>query len=143
MPFTHPTTSAITYSLDDGKTKFYDLLQLVEFYQLNKGTLCAKLSHFVINKPIVATESSHLRSESPESNSSCKHANSDVSLDSSKNAEEGASSSSSSASNSATDNNHNSKAKASTMETSEEEESVTNNQLLDNEAPMPSEDEEN
>lgn len=138
MPFTHPTTSAITYSLDDGKTKFYDLLQLVEFYQLNKGTLCAKLSHFVINKP-----ESHLRSESPESNSSCKHANSDVSLDSSKNmAEEGASSSSSSA-HSATDNNHNSKAKASTMETSSEEESVTNNPMLDNEAPMPSEDEEN
>ena len=75
MPFTHPSTSAVTYSLDEGKTKFYDLLQLVEFYQLNKGTLCGKLTHFVINKISVT------RSESPtDSTSSCKHA-SDVSLD--------------------------------------------------------------
>ena len=76
MPFTHPSTSAVTYSLDEGKTKFYDLLQLVEFYQLNKGTLCGKLTHFVINKISVTH-----RSESPtDSTSSCKHA-SDVSLD--------------------------------------------------------------
>ena len=75
MPFTHPSTSAVTYSLDEGKTKFYDLLQLVEFYQLNKGTLCGKLTHFMINKISVT------RSESPtDSTSSCKHA-SDVSLD--------------------------------------------------------------
>lgn len=76
MPFTHPSTSAVTYSLDEGKTKFYDLLQLVEFYQLNKGSLCGKLTHFVINKISVTH-----RSESPtDSTSSCKHA-SDVSLD--------------------------------------------------------------
>jgi len=92
MPFTNPSTSAVTYSLDEGKTKFYDLLQLVEFYQLNKGTLCGKLTHFVINKISVT------RSESPtDSTSSCKHA-SDVSLDSSKEA--------------STDDNHNSKANA-------------------------------
>jgi len=89
MPFTHPTTSAVSYSLDDGKTKFYDLLQLVEFYQLNKASLCTKLTHFVINK--ISSE----RSSSPtESSDSCKHA-SDVSLDSSKEA--------------STDDNHNSK----------------------------------
>ena len=33
------TPDGVVYSVDDGKTKFYDLLQLVEFYQLNAGTL--------------------------------------------------------------------------------------------------------
>ena len=34
-----PSPEGVVYSLDDGKTKFYDLLQLVEFYQLNAGSL--------------------------------------------------------------------------------------------------------
>lgn len=33
------------YSLDDGNTRFSDLLQLVEFYQLNRGVLPCKLKH--------------------------------------------------------------------------------------------------
>ncbi|XP_067891333.1 growth factor receptor-bound protein 14 isoform X6 [Heterodontus francisci] len=33
------------YSLDEGHTKFTDLIQLVEFYQLNKGMLPCKLKH--------------------------------------------------------------------------------------------------
>lgn len=33
------------YSLDDGHTKFSDLIQLVEFYQLNRGVLPCKLRH--------------------------------------------------------------------------------------------------
>ncbi|XP_051565560.1 growth factor receptor-bound protein 14-like [Myxocyprinus asiaticus] len=33
------------YSLDDGNTRFTDLLQLVEFYQVNKGILPCKLRH--------------------------------------------------------------------------------------------------
>ncbi|XP_039593472.1 growth factor receptor-bound protein 10 isoform X1 [Polypterus senegalus] len=33
------------FSLDDGNTKFTDLIQLVEFYQLNKGVLPCKLKH--------------------------------------------------------------------------------------------------
>uniref|UniRef100_A0A3B1JIA2 SH2 domain-containing protein n=1 Tax=Astyanax mexicanus TaxID=7994 RepID=A0A3B1JIA2_ASTMX len=33
------------YSLDDGNTRFTDLLQLVEFYQLNRGVLPCKLKH--------------------------------------------------------------------------------------------------
>ena len=48
MPHVHPTSSAVTYSLDEGKTKFFDLLQLVEFYQLNKGTLNSKLTHYIV-----------------------------------------------------------------------------------------------
>ncbi|MEQ2172069.1 hypothetical protein GOODEAATRI_017177 [Goodea atripinnis] len=32
-------------SLDDGVTKFTDLIQLVEFYQLNRGVLPCKLKH--------------------------------------------------------------------------------------------------
>ncbi|XP_051881793.1 growth factor receptor-bound protein 14-like [Pristis pectinata] len=34
---------AMYYSLDEGRTKFTDLVQLVEFYQLNKGVLPCKL----------------------------------------------------------------------------------------------------
>lgn len=116
MPSTNPTTSAVTYSLDEGKTKFFDLLQLVEFYQLNKGSLLTKLSHYVIcscQKDV----SSQQRSESPtESNSSCKHA-SDVSLDSSKVASDHQNSK-------ITDDNHNSKGSSrakTSMETSSEE----------------------
>lgn len=33
------------YSLDDGHTRFADLIQLVEFYQLNRGVLPCKLKH--------------------------------------------------------------------------------------------------
>ncbi|MBN3326388.1 GRB14 protein, partial [Atractosteus spatula] len=33
------------FSLDDGHTRFTDLIQLVEFYQLNKGVLPCKLKH--------------------------------------------------------------------------------------------------
>ncbi|XP_012691932.2 growth factor receptor-bound protein 14 isoform X1 [Clupea harengus] len=33
------------YSLDEGHTRFSDLLQLVEFYQLNRGVLPCKLRH--------------------------------------------------------------------------------------------------
>ena len=40
LPFVQLSTpDGVVYSVDDGKTKFYDLLQLVEFYQLNAGTL--------------------------------------------------------------------------------------------------------
>lgn len=35
-------------SLDDGNTKFSDLIQLVDFYQLNKGVLPCKLKHHCI-----------------------------------------------------------------------------------------------
>lgn len=35
----------VFYSLDDGNTRFSDLLQLVEFYQLNRGVLPCKLKH--------------------------------------------------------------------------------------------------
>lgn len=37
--------SELFYSLDDGHTRFTDLLQLVEFYQLNRGVLPCKLKH--------------------------------------------------------------------------------------------------
>lgn len=39
---------AHVYSLDQGFTKFYDLLQLVEFYQLNAGVLPTRLTHYVV-----------------------------------------------------------------------------------------------
>uniref|UniRef100_A0A674KIR2 Growth factor receptor bound protein 14 n=1 Tax=Terrapene triunguis TaxID=2587831 RepID=A0A674KIR2_9SAUR len=34
------------YTLDDGHTRFTDIIQLVEFYQLNKGVLPCKLKHY-------------------------------------------------------------------------------------------------
>nr|XP_048725837.1 growth factor receptor-bound protein 14 isoform X3 [Caretta caretta] len=34
------------YTLDEGHTRFTDLIQLVEFYQLNKGVLPCKLKHY-------------------------------------------------------------------------------------------------
>ncbi|XP_034186759.1 growth factor receptor-bound protein 7 isoform X3 [Osmia lignaria lignaria] len=37
------------YTLDKGITKFYDLLQLIEFYQLNAGCLPTRLTHYVQN----------------------------------------------------------------------------------------------
>ncbi|XP_051161762.1 growth factor receptor-bound protein 14-like isoform X2 [Leptopilina boulardi] len=39
----------VLYTLDKGATKFYDLLQLIEFYQLNSGSLPTRLTHFVNN----------------------------------------------------------------------------------------------
>uniref|UniRef100_A0A3Q3VQP6 Uncharacterized protein n=1 Tax=Mola mola TaxID=94237 RepID=A0A3Q3VQP6_MOLML len=35
----------VLYSLDDGQTRFTDLIQLVEFYQLNRGVLPCKVKH--------------------------------------------------------------------------------------------------
>lgn len=47
--FSHPPQceddGQIFFSLDDGATKFTDLIQLVEFYQLNRGVLPCKLRH--------------------------------------------------------------------------------------------------
>jgi len=43
------TSESVVYSIDDGKTKFYDLLQLVEFYQLNGGSLPSRLKHYIVN----------------------------------------------------------------------------------------------
>ncbi|XP_011307121.1 growth factor receptor-bound protein 14 isoform X1 [Fopius arisanus] len=37
------------YTLDKGVTKFYDLIQLVDFYQLNAGSLPTRLTHYVGN----------------------------------------------------------------------------------------------
>ncbi|KAM9776252.1 growth factor receptor-bound protein 10-like isoform X1 [Syngnathus typhle] len=37
--------SQVFFSLDDGATKFTDLIHLVEFYQLNRGVLPCKLKH--------------------------------------------------------------------------------------------------
>ncbi|XP_076360903.1 growth factor receptor-bound protein 14-like isoform X3 [Tachypleus tridentatus] len=40
----------ICLSLDGGRTKFYDLLQLIEFHQLNLGCLPTKLTHFLVHQ---------------------------------------------------------------------------------------------
>lgn len=45
LPISSP--EGVLYSIDDGKTKFYDLLQLVEFHQLNTGCLPVRLQHYL------------------------------------------------------------------------------------------------
>jgi len=43
--------STAFYSLDEGKTRFYDLMQMVEFYTLNQGALNARLTQYIVKKP--------------------------------------------------------------------------------------------
>jgi len=50
------TAEGVVYSIDDGKTKFYDLLQLVEYYQLNHGCLPVRLLHYLTCSPSPAGE---------------------------------------------------------------------------------------
>lgn len=47
-----PVNDQVWFSLDHGVTKFYDLLQLVEFYQLNAGSLPTRLMHYVVQVPV-------------------------------------------------------------------------------------------
>lgn len=60
IPILDPTRDAHVFSLDNGVTKFYDLLQLIEFYQLNAGCLPTRLTHYVTenNSPIKSHASS-------------------------------------------------------------------------------------
>ncbi|KAG5888925.1 hypothetical protein JTB14_019420 [Gonioctena quinquepunctata] len=46
-PIMDPLRDRAVFSIDNGATKFYDLLQLVEFYQLNAGCLPTRLTHYV------------------------------------------------------------------------------------------------
>lgn len=52
----------VLFSLDDGHTRFTDLIQLVEFYQLNCGVLPCKLKHHCTRIALWAR--SHRRSQS-------------------------------------------------------------------------------
>lgn len=47
-----PINDQVCFTLDNGVTKFYDLLQLVEFYQLNAGSLPTRLMHYVVQIPV-------------------------------------------------------------------------------------------
>ena len=59
MLYLNPTTyyyvfqdvvdGCVTYSIDDCRTRFFDLLQMVEFYQLNRGTLSTRLTHYIVS----------------------------------------------------------------------------------------------
>ncbi|CAG9825382.1 unnamed protein product [Phaedon cochleariae] len=46
-PTLDPLRHRAVLTVDSGATKFYDLLQLVEFYQLNAGCLPTRLTHYV------------------------------------------------------------------------------------------------
>lgn len=50
-PLSDMQRDTICYTLDSGQTKFYDLLQLVEFYQLNTGSLPTRLTHYLVQSP--------------------------------------------------------------------------------------------
>ncbi|CAH1721664.1 unnamed protein product [Aphis gossypii] len=47
-----PINDQVCFTLDNGVIKFYDLLQLVEFYQLNAGSLPTRLMHYVVQVPV-------------------------------------------------------------------------------------------
>lgn len=49
VPQRSVSTGKHSVSLDSGHTCFYDVLQLVEFYQLNRGALPTQLTHFISN----------------------------------------------------------------------------------------------
>lgn len=48
QPLHDTVRDTVCYTLDCGKTKFYDLLQLIEFYQLNVGSLPTRLTHYLV-----------------------------------------------------------------------------------------------
>ncbi|KAL0277009.1 UNVERIFIED_CONTAM: hypothetical protein PYX00_004443 [Menopon gallinae] len=50
-PLADPQRDTVCYTLDNGITKFYDLLQLIEFYQLNMGSLPTRLTHYLVQSP--------------------------------------------------------------------------------------------
>ncbi|CAG9854009.1 unnamed protein product [Phyllotreta striolata] len=62
-PILDPLRDRPVFSIDNGVTKFYDLLQLVEFYQLNAGCLPTRLTHYVTF--LLTEESSSEKSDSP------------------------------------------------------------------------------
>ena len=45
LQFTH--NGDLFYSMDGGQTKFLDLVQLIEFYQLNAAGLPCQLTDFI------------------------------------------------------------------------------------------------
>jgi len=60
------TPEGVVYSMDDGKTKFFDLLQVVEFHQLNPGCLPTRLLHYLAApEPGEVGEKEKERRESP------------------------------------------------------------------------------
>lgn len=81
LPESHPE-DGVAYSLDDGKTRFFDLLQLVEFYQLNRASLHTRLKHYIIYNN---EQQPQQRAPSPNARSDCSSSScrvSDSSLDS-------------------------------------------------------------
>lgn len=48
------------FSLDGGKTRFYDLIQLVEFYQLNAGVLPTRLIYFITHASLANSALQHV-----------------------------------------------------------------------------------
>ncbi|XP_052127414.1 growth factor receptor-bound protein 14 [Frankliniella occidentalis] len=68
QPVVDPVRDAICYSLDSGVTKFYDVLQLVEFYQLNAGCLPTRLTHYVVQSPAFHNNNNGITTSSNNNN---------------------------------------------------------------------------
>ena len=45
LPLQYEEEGQVFFSLDDGATKFTDLIHLVDFYELNRGVLPCRLKH--------------------------------------------------------------------------------------------------
>lgn len=48
QPIMDQMRNRVVYTLDQGTTRFWDLLQLIEFYQLNTVSLLTRLTHYVV-----------------------------------------------------------------------------------------------
>lgn len=45
-PWQSEEEGRLYFTMDDGQTRFADLIQLVEFHQINRGILPCKLRHY-------------------------------------------------------------------------------------------------
>lgn len=47
VPMVDKERNITVFTLDNGQTKFYDILQLIEFYTVNLGPLMCRLTHYI------------------------------------------------------------------------------------------------
>ncbi|KAK9869578.1 hypothetical protein WA026_003330 [Henosepilachna vigintioctopunctata] len=66
VPMVDRETNVVVYSMDNGKTKFYDLLQLVEFHTVNNGSLMCRLTHYVTENANIHNPNIPSTSNAPE-----------------------------------------------------------------------------
>ncbi|KAL3283485.1 hypothetical protein HHI36_006625 [Cryptolaemus montrouzieri] len=66
VPMTDRERNITIFTLDNGQTKFYDILQLVEFYTVNVGPLMCRLTHYIQEHSNIRNPSLPSPSNAPE-----------------------------------------------------------------------------